>query len=100
MAGCARHPDKQVAAVAPAQSESGVCRSVNELFEPQPAPDCEYRRSDLRTVDPDAFARLKLEYERQCYRQAEKLARDRLRRLQASQNCETRPGRHASAVMQ
>jgi hypothetical protein len=100
MAGCARHPDKQVAAVAPARSESGACRSVNELLEPQPAPDCEYRGSDLKTVDPGEFARLKLDFERQCYRRAEKLARDRLRLLQASRNCETRPGRHSAAVMQ
>jgi hypothetical protein len=97
LAGCARHPDKQVAAVAPAQ---GSCRSVNELLEPQPAPDCEYRGSVLKTVDPGEFARLKLDFERQCYRRAEKLARDRLQLLQASRSCETRPGRHAAAVMQ
>lgn len=100
MAGCARHSDKQVAAVAPARSETRACRPVNELLEPQPAPDCEYRGSDLKTVDPGEFARLKLDFERQCYRHAEKLARDRLRQLQASRNCETRPGRRAPTVMQ
>ena len=54
------------------------------LLKPQPAPDCDYGRADLRTVDPDEWARLKAEYERQCYRDAEKASRERLARLQAS----------------
>jgi hypothetical protein len=54
------------------------------LLAPQPAPDCEYKRSDLKTVDPDEWARLKAEYERQCYQDAEKAARERLGLLQAS----------------
>ncbi len=54
------------------------------LLKPQPAPDCDYGRSDLRTVDPDEWARLKAEYERQCYREAEKASRERLSRLQTS----------------
>ena len=54
------------------------------LLKPQPAPDCDYGRADLRTVDPDEWARLKAEYERQCYREAEKASRERLARLQAS----------------
>jgi hypothetical protein len=99
IAGCARHPDKQVAAIAPAQPEAAACRSVDALLEPQPAPDCEFRGPDLKTVDPDQFARLKLDYERQCYRRAEKMARDRLRLLQASKECATRPVRHAPALI-
>jgi hypothetical protein len=39
-------------------------------------------------VDPNEWARLKLDYERQCYQEAEKAARDRLRLLQASSTCE------------
>ena len=54
------------------------------LLAPQPAPDCEYKRSDLKTVDADEWARLKAEYERQCYRDAEKATRERLGQLQAS----------------
>ncbi len=52
------------------------------LLTPQPAPDCEFDRSDLKTVDPDQWARLKLDYERQCYQKAEKVARERLALLQ------------------
>jgi hypothetical protein len=54
------------------------------LLTPQPAPDCEYTRSDLNTVDSDEWARLKAEYERQCYQDAEEAARERLGLLQAS----------------
>jgi len=54
------------------------------LLAPQPAPDCDYKRYDLKTVDPDEWARLKTEYELQCYRDAEKAARARLSLLQAS----------------
>jgi hypothetical protein len=54
------------------------------LLAPQPAPDCEYKKADLKTVDPDEWARLKAEYERQCYQDAEKAARNRLGLLQTS----------------
>jgi hypothetical protein len=54
------------------------------LLTPQPAPDCEYKRADLKTVDPDEWARLKTEYERKCYQDAEKAARERLSLLQSS----------------
>jgi hypothetical protein len=90
IAGCASHSDRQAA-----QS----CRPMKALLEPQPAPDCEFRGSDPKTVDPDEFARLKLDYERQCYRRAEKLARERLRLLQASKQCGTRPVRHSPAAI-
>jgi hypothetical protein len=45
-------------------------------------------------VDPDEMARLKIEYERQCYKKAEKAARDRLARLQASSACAIEPARY------
>jgi hypothetical protein len=61
------------------------------LLSPQPAPDCEFKRSDLKTVDPDQWAQLKVEYERQCYQDAERAARDRLVLLQASSTCEIEP---------
>jgi hypothetical protein len=96
VAGCARHPAQQTtrvdpaAAAAPAreQSELRVRRPSRALLAPQSAPDCELKASDLKTVDSDQWARLKLDYERQCYQHAEKLVRDRLRRLQASARCE------------
>jgi len=54
------------------------------LLAPQPAPNCEYQRSDLKTVDPDAWARLKAEYELHCYRETEEATRTRLGLLQSS----------------
>lgn len=99
VAGCARQPDPQAAAMAHAQAEARACRSEQALLEPQPAPDCAFRGSDLKTVDPEQFARLKLDYERQCYQHAEKVARDRLRRLQALKKCETRPVRRSPPVI-
>ncbi|WP_156435558.1 hypothetical protein [Bradyrhizobium lablabi] len=68
------------------------------LLSPQPAPDCEFKRSDLKTVDPDEWARLKVEYERQCYQAAEKAARDRLSLLQSSSRCEVEPVRQPTPV--
>jgi hypothetical protein len=61
------------------------------LLAAQPAPDCEFKRSDLKTVDPDEWARLKVEYERQCFQDAEKAARERLVLLQTSNFCEIEP---------
>jgi hypothetical protein len=54
------------------------------LLVPQPAPNCEFKRADIRAVDAEEWARLKTEFERQCYQDAEKAARDRLSQLQAS----------------
>jgi hypothetical protein len=69
------------------QAELRVRRPDPALLEPQLAPDCEFKRADLKVVDPDEWARLKTEYERQCYRDAERLARERLSQLQASASC-------------
>ena len=65
-------------------SEPRIHRPDPSLLEPQPAPDCEFRRTDVGTVDPNEWARLKIDYERQCYQDAEKIARDRLGLLQLS----------------
>jgi hypothetical protein len=111
-AGCARHPAQRE--VSPAlhegkapptrapvrtrrysepsrYAEPKIRRPDLALLSPQPAPDCEFKRSDLKTVDPDEWARLKVEYERQCYLDAEKAARDRLALLQAASTCEIEP---------
>ena len=61
-----------------------VRRLDQALLAPQPVPDCEYKRADLKTVDPDEWARLKTEYERKCYQDAEKAVRERLSLLQSS----------------
>jgi hypothetical protein len=71
-----------------------VRRPARALLVSQPAPDCEFRGTDRKTVDEVEWARLKLDYERQCYQRAEKVARERLRLLQASSRCEIEPARH------
>ena len=68
--------------------ELHVRRPDPALLAPQPAPNCEFKRADIKAVDPDEWARLKAEYERQCYLDAEKAARDRLGQLQGSSICE------------
>jgi hypothetical protein len=109
LAGCARNPahrelnpvQREVRA-APIRSPSRahvhaetrqhvelrVRRPDPVLLTPQATPNCEFKRADFKAVDPDQWARLKTEYERQCYQDAEKAARDRLSQLQASSTCE------------
>jgi hypothetical protein len=101
LAGCAQHSaqrEPEAARLRPpapaADSEPRIRWPSRALLSPQPAPDCEFKRSDLKTVDPEQWARLKLDYERQCYQRAEKVVRDRLRRLQASSTCQLEPARH------
>ena len=78
---------KQATKLQPA--ELHVRRPDAALLTPQPAPNCEFKRADIKTaVDPDEWALLKTEFERQCYQDAEKAARDRLSQLQASSTCE------------
>jgi hypothetical protein len=104
VAGCARNPGPRevkaepapapaaTPAATPAQGypELRIRRPARALLVSQPAPDCEFR-GDRNTVDPNEFARLKLDYERQCYQRAEKVARARLRQLQMSSKCEVEP---------
>jgi TPR repeat protein len=59
------------------------------LLAPQPEPDCAFK-----TNDPDATERQQLDYERQCYRHAEMIVRDRLQMLQDA--IKERPGGPAS----
>jgi hypothetical protein len=102
LAGCARDPAPpemvqsevrtkpvRLSSRAPARVEARhsvelrVRRPDPALLAPQPTPNCEFKRADIRAVDPDGWARLKAEYERQCYQDAEKAARERLNQLQA-----------------
>jgi hypothetical protein len=68
--------------------ELRVRRPDPALLAPQPTPNCEFKRADIKAVDPDEWARLKIEYERQCYQEAETAARERLSRLQGAAACE------------
>jgi hypothetical protein len=72
----------------PQPAELRVRRPAAALLVPQPAPNCEFNRTDIKAVDPIEWSRLKTEFERQCYQDAEKAARDRLSQLQASGTCE------------
>jgi hypothetical protein len=96
ISGCApesRSEPISAAAASPSGSEPKTCRPDRALLAPQPAPDCGFGRADLKTLDPDQWARLKLEYELTCYKEAEKLARHRLRLLQAATRCEVSAAR-------
>jgi hypothetical protein len=101
LSGCAQGPAPQPMQTAPSQAEHaepghaepGFCRPDRALLAPQPVPDCAFRRSQLKTMDPDLWARLKIEYERECYQNAEKVVRHRLRLLQAANLCESKVAR-------
>ena len=91
LAGCAQAapPEPAPAATTPqAHAEAQLCRPEPTLLSPHPPPDCVFRRGDLKTADPDLWAKLKIEYERQCYQAAEKRVREHLARLQAASRCE------------
>jgi hypothetical protein len=96
LSGCVQGPapePMQTAASQAERAEPGFCRPDRALLAPQPAPDCVYRRSHLKTMDPDLWARLKIEYERECYQNAEKIVRHRLHLLQAANLCEAQTAR-------
>jgi hypothetical protein len=75
-------PDPASASAAAVNPDPRTCRPDHALLVPQGAPDCGFGRADLRIVDPDQWSRLKLEYELKCYKEAERIARARLRLLQ------------------
>jgi hypothetical protein len=79
-------------------ASSKIRRVARALLAPQPAPDCEFKESDPKTMDADEWARLKLEYERQCYKNAEETVRKRLILLQASNRCEVTSVGHRQAA--
>jgi hypothetical protein len=75
------------AAIRPA--DAPICRPDPALLAPQSEPDCVFRRAELKTIDPEQWARLKIEYERQCYQKAERTVRERLNRLRGANRCES-----------
>jgi hypothetical protein len=91
-AGSAPQPDSRSepnhpgAASLSGQETSPKCHIARALLVSPPAPDCGFGRSDLKTMDPDQWARLKLEFERKCFQHAEKSVRERLRQLQTAAN--------------
>jgi len=92
LAGCAQSSAPapiDTAQASPLHAELSTCRPDSVLLVPQSAPDCVFRRAELKTIDPDQWARLKIEYERQCYQKAEHTVRERLNRLQAANRCES-----------
>ena len=98
LASCApsQAPEMAQAAMVPPHAEiqeSPICRPDPTLLAPQSAPDCKFGRQDLKTLDPDQWARVKIEFERQCYQRAETAVRERLRRLQAAAMCDSGTGR-------
>jgi hypothetical protein len=106
LAGCASKspapelPASHVHIAADRQPEVRIRRPARALLAPQRAPDCEFRESsDLKPVDPDQWLRLKLAYERQCYRDAEQAVRKRLLRLQAVSMCRIEPVQHSSPAV-
>jgi hypothetical protein len=68
--------------------EANIPFSERALLRAQPKPDCEGKppTKAAGTSDPDVdlALRIKLEYEKECYRQAEMRVREQLTRLQAA----------------
>jgi hypothetical protein len=99
LAGCAptTAPDTAQAATTSMRTEvpeiPRICRPDPALLTSPSAPDCKFGRPELKTVDPDQWARLSVEFERQCYLRAEKAVRERLRLLQASMRCDAAAAR-------
>jgi hypothetical protein len=62
-----------------ARSAPSIPSSVRALLEPVPAPKCAIPANESNVDE-----RQKLDYERQCYRQAEIIVRDHLGRLQSA----------------
>jgi hypothetical protein len=61
-------------------------RQVRAVIAPLPEPDCNFKSGPGgdHGADNGEALRMKLDYERQCWRQAEMILRDRLQQLQAS----------------
>jgi hypothetical protein len=66
------------------RAQASIPLPAQALLEPPPEFECEKTTPTGAQTDPDAAMRAKLDYERQCYRQAEMILRDRLLGLQAS----------------
>ena len=67
------------------QPERQAHPSTRALVVHRPAPHCELAGLEVDTVDADLWSRLKLDYERHCYKQVDMLVPGRLRGLVAFQ---------------
>ena len=81
-----RHEPMHSGVAAPG-SDSQMCHIDRALLVPARAPDCGFGRSTLKTLDPDQWTHLKVEFEKTCYQHAEKMVRERLRQLQVASRC-------------
>jgi hypothetical protein len=77
-------------------AHESVHESVHESIHELPTPDCEFKGQEPDTVDADQWARLKLDYARHCYEQAEETERKRLEHLLASAKCGSPNDQHES----
>jgi hypothetical protein len=96
LVGCAEYPydDYDISPTASKNTERGSRARMPDraLLTAQPEPDCEVKPTasdaakSAEQSDPKVglALRIKLEYEKECYRKAEVRVRDRLKRLQAS----------------
>ena len=87
LAGCAAGTAPENADPAE-NAEARACLPDPALLKPQPAPDCEFGPSHRSPLDAEQWSRLKLEFERNRYRNAEKAARETLRKPLAVKRCE------------
>jgi len=94
LAGCVPHSAElssrsdPIHAAGVSGSDGQICRPSPALLVPPSAPDCAFRRSAMKTIDPGEFSRLKVEYEIKCYQKAEQTVRQRLKLLQAANRCQ------------
>jgi len=86
-AGNAPSPDPTRSGGASTPPATQICHIDHALLTTARAPDCGFGRYDLKTVDPEQWTRLKLEFEKTCYQRAEKTVRERLRHLQMASRC-------------
>ena len=85
LGGCAPPAGSAVNPATPVQlaSQSAIPLPGRALLERQPEPDCAFR-GPLSNPATAEETRMKLDYEQQCYRQAESIVRARLNQLQDS----------------
>jgi hypothetical protein len=79
LAGCASDLGKTHVADSRSRASASIPLPSRAQLSPQPEPNCDFKAAGAATDD-----RQRLDYERQCYRHAEIIARARLQRLQAS----------------
>jgi hypothetical protein len=72
------------------KSVEEIPRSRRSWLEPQAPPDCAFKEPLSNPITAEE-RRIKLDYEQQCYRQAESISQTRLQQLQNSVSDATKP---------